>query len=385
MLTDWVSLAGPKSEHSSPLTDSSSPEMSKTKDYDSGLPTTVATAGKKRGSTVVASMVWTKTNPTMSSAVVEMKPKSRVSFVNVEPEEALEKDWPTQCALYYKGSPWQPEHSEDFSDAASALSHFALRNMLKGRRRCSNVLLWTSHLLDTNARIKQTFTAYPHCDGPRRIEIEDRYCLEWAFIAFTDDRSGTKLPPMKSKDMSEEDERLMKALKKIVQMGYHVDVWTCRDDENWNFDMDCIRDFGMKKLVAQRYTEPENIGRRERYKAFIQHRVSGFLQADIDLLQKSLEEEGGDQKGHRDDEDDDDYDYAYDGYEHEADDALNRHDKVQSRAQVESASDLHGHLDHRDETTAKSEEEDDDEEEASQRTEISVDTEDLDMADRLGV
>lgn len=325
-----------------------------------------------------------KTKPAMYSTVVEMKPKSKVTFVNVEPKEALEEDWRTKCTLYYKGSPWQPEHSEDFSDAASALSHFALRNMLNGRRRCSNVLLWTGQVLDTNARIKQTFTAYPHCDGPRRVEIEDKYCIEWAFIAFTDELKSTKLPPMKSKDMSEEDERLMMALKKIVQMGYHVNVWTSRDNENWNFDMDCIRDFGMKKLVAQRHTEPENIERQERYKAFIQHRVSGFSQADIDILQKSSEEEGNDQRDDRDDEDDDDYDYAHDGYEHQADDALRHQDQSQSRAQVESASDLSGHLEHRDETVAKSEDEDD-EEEASQGTEISVHTEDLDMADRLGV
>lgn len=344
-----------------------------------------ASVETKTHSPAVVAITEPKAKPALSSAVTEWKPKSKVAFVNV-PNEGCQEDWATQCALYYKGSPWQTEQTEIFPDAASALSHFALRNMLQGRRRCSNVLLWTGQIPYTTPRTKQTFTVYPQYDGPRRIEIEEKYCLEWAFIAFTDGSKGTKLPPMKSKELSEEDERLMAALKNIIQMGYRVDVWTCRDNENWDFDVDCVRDFGMKKMVAQRQQDAETIERRERYEAFIRHGVAGFSQDDINLLSSKLDED-------RDDEEEDDYDYAYDGYEHEADGARQSRAHVQAQTQAEPDSESNGYLEHQEETATEDRTDGDSDSlssdgsespESPESPEISIHSEDLDMAARLG-
>lgn len=321
----------------------------------------------KNHSPVAAAITKLKLKSALSSAVTDMNPKPKVAFIN-GPAEEPQDEWVMQCALYYKGSPWQAERTETFSDAAAALSHIALRDMLNGRRRCSNVLLWTGQIPYTTPRTKQTFTVYPQYDGPRRIEIEEKYCLEWAFIAFTDGSKGTKLPPTKSKDLSEEDQRLMAALKNVIQMGYHVDVWTCRDNENWNFDVDCVRDFGRKKMVTERQQNAEAVERRERYEAFIRHGVAGFSQDDIDLLFNKLHQD-------RPVEEEDDYDYAHDAYEHEADGA--------QKTRVEPDSELCGFLEHQEEIITD-DGADGDCEESSEGPEISIHSEDLDMATRLG-
>lgn len=343
--------------------------------HELGSPVVLATdeLNVKPSLPVAAVTTELKAKSALSSAVSELKLKPKVAFINVPAEE---EDWTIQCALYYKGSPWQTERTETFPDAASALSHIALRDMLSGRRRCSNVVLWTGQIPYTTPRTKQTFTVYPHYDGPRRIEIEEKYCLEWAFIAFTDGSKGTKLPPMKSKELSKEDKRLMSALKNVIQLGYHVDVWTCRDNENWQFDVDCIRDFGMKKMVAERQQDAETIARRERYEAFIRHGVAGFSQDDINLLFNKLHED-------RDDEEEDDYDYAHDAYEHEADDVQQSQVHTQTQTQAAPDSELHGYLEHQEETIT---EEGDvgDAEESSEGPEISIHSEDLEMAARLG-
>lgn len=309
----------------------------------------------------------------------ETKLVKKVSIVDPGVDNSSDEDWRIRCSLFYKGSAWVQEHREVFPDACSAISHFAFQNM-RGEYRWSNVMLWTGEIPYTCPRTKQTFTAYPHSDGPRRIEIEDKYCLEWAFIAFTDGKKPTRLPPVKSKDLSEEDERLMSALTQIRLMGYHVDVWTCRDSENWDFAMEYVREFGMDEYVAEKFKGSEYIERRERYEAFIQHGVAGFSQDDITLLDKIQSQDSQAKSGIESEEE---YDYANDGYEYDDDDDDYEHisgPEPQPQPQPESKSDLNGILEHQ-ETIAEDETKDHDE--TSGTLEISVDSEDLDMAARL--
>lgn len=306
----------------------------------------------------------------------ERKPVKKVSIAEPGVGNEVDQSWQLKCTLLYKGSAWLPEERFVFPDAASALSHFAAKNLV-GQRRWSNVVLWTGEIPYTRPKTKQTFTAYPFYDGPRRIEIEDKYCLEWAFIAFTDKKTATKLPPLRSKDLSKEDERLVTALTKIRFMGYHVDVWTCRDSESWDSAIEMVRDFQMKKYVADQFRAPEYIERRKRYEAFIRHGVAGFSRDDIVLLDK-IQNEG--EAARLDAGSEDDYDYANDGYEHDGDD-FEHVVAPTSQPKTEEEPEFHGFLEHQEETIH--EDDSKGEEKPSENTEISVDPEDLDMAARL--
>lgn len=319
---------------------------------------------------VLAAAAATKPKSSMSPATAEKELKPKVAFASPETAEESREKWRTECVLYFKGSPWKPERREAFPDASSALSHFALHNMEGERQHFSNVLVWIGEISYTTPRTKQTFIIYPHYDGPRRVEIEENYCLEWAFIAFTDDSKPTKLPPMKSKDTSAEDERIMAAVRSIADMGYHVDVWTRRDSANWDFDIDCVRDFGLVKLVADRQQNPENLERRERYEAFIRHGVSGFSQDDIKLLDNALHK-AKDEQADQNADYDDDYDYADDGYECKVE--CESPSPPQIQLQTECGSDLDGFLEHQEETITE-----------DRVDGITESSEDLDMAYRLG-
>lgn len=296
--------------------------------------------------------------PDMSPVAVEVKiSKPKVAFVNGEPatiepvnthtSKKPEDEWRTLCALYYKGSPWQQDRIQVFPDASSALSHVALHSMLGDRtRRCSNVLLWTGEIAYTTPRTKQTLTIYPHYEGPRRIEIEEKYCLEWAFLAFTSDPKSTQLPPMEGRDLGEEDPRLMAAIQTVSERGYHVDVWTCRDSEEWDFDIDSVRVYDIKKAAAERLQDPERLKRRARYEAFIRHGVSGFSRDDINFLDDILERElQGDQHIEREN----DYDYADDGYELQVDGTQ------KSAPRTEPELEFNGFLEHQEETIIEDE------------------------------
>lgn len=361
-------------------------KLEKSSDIMFSSPVGLGASGTKAKSPVVAAAVAMKPKSLMSPAMADKEPKPKVAFASVETEKESREEWRIKCALYFKGSPWRKERSEVFPDASSALSHFALHNMASERQNCSNVLLWIGDIPYTTPKTKQTFIIYPHYDGPRRIEIESKYCLEWAILAFTDDSKPTKLPPVKSKDMSAEDERLMAAVRNIADMGYHVDVWTCRDSSNWDFDIDCIRDFGLVKVVAKRQQDPESLERRERYEAFIRHGVSGFSQDDIKLLDNALHEDVQDEHVDQSGEYEDDYDYADDGYEEEVDVEEQSQSQSQSQSQPQSQTecgpDLDGFLEHQEETIT--EDRGDGMNEPSEDSEISSHTEDLDMADRLG-
>lgn len=276
----------------------------------------------------------------------------KASPVRLELSSKTEDQWRTQCALYYKGSPWQQDRFVIFPSASSALSHVALHNMLNERRRCSSVLLWTGDISYTNPQTKQTLTIYPHYEGPRRIEIEEKYCLEWAFLVFSNDPKSTRLPPMEGRNLEEEDPRLMTAIKALSDRGYHVDVWTCRDNEEWDFDIDCVRGFDTK-AATERLQNSDCLKRRARYEAFIRHGVSGFSEDDISILDDILEKEqqvdeqtAGEtaQQNDLDVERQSDFDYIHDGCGVEVNGAQ------QFRQQTESEPEFNGFLEHQEET-----------------------------------
>lgn len=293
----------------------------------------------------------------------EKKPAKKVSIAEPKLGDEIDQGWRMKCALLYKGSAWLPEERFVFPDAASALSHFAVKN-LAGQRRWSNVVLWTGEIPYTHPRTRQTITAYPLYDSPRRIEIEDQYCLEWAFIAFADKKTATKLPPVRSNDLSE-DRRLMAALTKIRFMEYQVDVWTCHDSKSWDSAMKMVRDLKMKKYVADQFRTPEYVERRKKYEAFIRHGTAGFSRDDLALLDRI---QNGDEADELDVSSEEEYDYANDGYEHDGDD-FELVFAPTSQPQPGNEPELHGFLEHQEESI----DEDD----------SKGDEEDLDMAARL--
>lgn len=301
------------------------------------------------------------------------EPTKKVSIAEPEVGDESDQSWRMKCVLLYKGGAWLPEERFVFPDASAALAHFAIKNLV-GQRRWSNVVLWTGDIPYIRPRTKQTFTAYPLYDRPHRIEIEDKYCLDWAFVVFVDNKTAAKLPPIRSKDLSKEDGRLLTALAKICSMGYHVDVWTCHDSESWDSAMEMVRDFKMKKCVADQFRTPEYIERRKRYEAFIRHGIAGFSRDDIVLLDNIRNE---DEANRAETSSEEDYDYANDGYEHDSDDfELVFAPKSQMQPREES---FHGFLEHQDESIA----EDNDKDTPSDNTETNADAEDLDMAARL--
>lgn len=194
------------------------------------------------------------------------------------------------CDLYYKGTPWQPGYKKDFPDTTSALSHFALRHILSDCRDCSSTLLWTSDIRMPQLQVNQTFTVYPPIDGPLRAAIRKKYDLRRAIITFANDSSSTK-----SIELCDEDERLMIAIRNIISMGYHVDVWTDLDNAEWDVDLalaevELGRDLKEEAHVrnasrsASVFLDPQHLERRERYEVFVGHGVTGFVQADLELL-----------------------------------------------------------------------------------------------------
>lgn len=311
--------------------------------------------------------------PTMPD---EKKLIKRVSISEPDVGDDPDRSWHTKCALLYKGSAWHPEERFVFPDAASALAHFAAKNLV-GQRRWGNVILWTGEIPNARPRTRQTFTAYPLHDGPRRIEIEDKYYLDWAFIAFADKKTAAKPTPNRSKDVSKEDARLATALTEIRFMGYHVDVWTCRDSDSWDSAMRRARNVKTTKYVAGLFRTPEYDQRRKKYEAFIRHGVAGFSRDDIARLDKIQNE---DEATRRDASSEEDYDYADDGYEHDGEE-FELIFVSSSQPRPEEEPEFHGFLEHQEETII----EDDGkaEEKLNENAEIDVDPEDLDMAARL--
>lgn len=220
----------------------------------------------------------------------------KVAIANVTRDKQPLEPWHALCDLYYKGTPGQPEHKKSFVDASAALSQFALRHMLSEKCDCSNTLLWTSEIQMEESLVSQTFTVYPVIDGPKRKEMHQNYDIHWAIITFTDERFNTK-----TADLHEVDKRLMMAIRNVVSMGYHVDVWNSLDEDAWHMDLmlaeaELARDSTMGRHISSStrnpsvFLNPQHLERRKKYEALVQHGVAGFLQADLDFLDGSWNE-----------------------------------------------------------------------------------------------
>lgn len=216
-----------------------------------------------------------------------------VAIASVTAAKKFSEPWRILCDLYYKGTPWKSELKKTFSDANTALSQFALRHILTDQRDCSNTLLWTSEIQMAKLQVNQAFTVYPLIDGPKRTEIQKNYDLHWAIIAFT---NGPPTPNANTL-MREEDKRLTMAVRNIISMGYHVDVWTYVDDDGWYVDLilaeaELARKPTEDKHVRRSSRSPsvlldsQHLDRRRRYEFFLRDGVPGFLQADLDLFDK---------------------------------------------------------------------------------------------------
>lgn len=306
----------------------------------------------------------------------ETKPPNQVSIAEPEAGDEPDPSWRTKCVLLYKGTAWLPEEQSVFRDASEALSYFVVNNQAKnliGQPRWNNVVLWTGDIPYTRPKTKQTLTAYRFQDGPHRMKIDDKNCLDWAFIAFIDKKNAKKLSPIRSKHLSKEDERLMTAVATIrATRFHHLDVWTCHDSESWDSAMEMVRDFKMKKYVADQFRTPEYTELRKKYEAFIRYGVAGFSRDDITLLDKIGNADDANEPGTSSEED---YDYANDGYEHDSDDfefVFAPKSQLQPRDEP-----LQGFLEHH------VEEEDTEEDKPNNKAEIRADEEDLDMAARL--
>lgn len=275
------------------------------------------------------------------------KPSSTVTKASVSACKKPLEPWRILCDLYYKGTPWQPEHKKSLPDAASALSQFALRHMLSEHRDCSNTLLWTSEVQMTQVRVKQTFTVYPLIDGPLRTKIQKNYDLPWAIINFTNGPSTTS-----STTLHYGDERLMMAIRNIISMGYHVEVWTYLDDDEWDVDLKLAKAELARNEEAHIRTptrnrrvllDPQHIQRRRKYDVFVRHGVAGFSQADLDLLDKLQPEQLCRVLV------DDDFVILGVGHSHNIEPAR----LPQSQSQKRTGSELMGFLEHTEETIAE--------------------------------
>lgn len=286
-----------------------------------------------------------------------------------------EPNWSIRCGLYYKGNPWQSEVLGGFKNAGDALFHFALHHMSAKRRRTSNVLLWTGDSGSLYPGFPQTFTIYPHYDGPKRCSLEKSYSFHWALIAFTDQSERCMIPPEESwaKSMPG-DNRLLGAVRKINIMGYHVDIWTMEDNENWDYDLDTISSFGRKEELKDWTKERED--RRERYRAFCQRGVAGFSTKDLSLLDGALNEIIEQRVNQKPDSDKDydamaseeDYVLVEDGYEEE---------RETDPSPTYTDSELDGFLDHQEQTITEFSDD------QSEDTEITVHPEDMDSKHSL--
>lgn len=234
-------------------------------------------------------------------------PKGCNSWLHMEP-------WQIVCDLYYKGTPAMPEYKKGFSDAPSALAHFALRHMLSESRDCSPTLLWTRDRQETcggKPRVHQAFNVYPLIDGPRRIELAKQPVnLHWAIITFTDGP-----PTVKSTDLDWEDGRLMAAVHNITSMGYHVDVWSSYDDNGWRFDIreaesqhrQVVQEKTPLTDQADVFSSPIYLEHRERYEACMRHGLAGFTQEELTHLDTMQNEILHAQQPHKEPSSEDDY------------------------------------------------------------------------------
>lgn len=178
-----------------------------------------------------------------------------------------------KCDIHYPFIPSTPSRTERFEDTVGALSNYSLNNMLCGNPEYSNVILWTLHTSVTSpSRVQQSFTVLPKYLKPDRNALGTTY--QWAIIVFRHGPAPSRLPS----SVRQHEGLLQSAAEEVVNMGYHIDVWTKSDNYCW-------REAKLQALGNENCQGPDQ-SLREKYHAMIGHGIPGFSIEEIEIIEK---------------------------------------------------------------------------------------------------
>ncbi|KAK7711301.1 hypothetical protein SLS64_005323 [Diaporthe eres] len=199
--------------------------------------------------------------------------RAETKIRNVSQE--LQSSFGMKCDVYYPLIPSAPSRTEHFEDMGAALSNYCLNNMLYGNPEYSNIILWTMHTSMTSpSKVQQSFTVLPNYLKPDRYALGTTY--QWAIIVFRNGPAPSRVPCA----VRQEEKALQATVAKIVNMGYHVDVWTKSDNYSW-------REAKLEALGTGDYHGPDQ-SLREKYQAMVSHGIPGFSCHEIQTFDEML-------------------------------------------------------------------------------------------------
>lgn len=180
-----------------------------------------------------------------------------------------------KCDVHYPLIPSAPSRTEHFEDTVAALSNCCLNNMLCENPEYSNIILWTLHTSMTSlSKVHQSFTVLPSYLKPDRDALGATY--QWAIIVFRNDSAPSRV----SSAVRQHEKALQAAVDKIVNMGYHLDVWTKSDNYSW-------REAKLQASGTRDCQGPDHL-LREKYQAMVGHGILGFSSHEIQTFDEVL-------------------------------------------------------------------------------------------------
>lgn len=180
-----------------------------------------------------------------------------------------------KCDVHYPLTPSAPSRTEHFEDTGAALSNYCLNNMFYGDPEYSNIILWTLHTSMTSpSKVQQSFTVLPNYLKPDRYALGTTY--QWAIIVFRNGPALSRVPCA----VRQQEKALQAAVAKIVDMGYHVDVWTKSDNYSW-------REAKLEALGTGDCHGPDQ-SLREKYQAMVGHGIPGFSCHEVQTFDEVL-------------------------------------------------------------------------------------------------
>lgn len=180
-----------------------------------------------------------------------------------------------KCDVHYPLIPSAPSRTEHFEDTTAALSNYCLNQMLCGNPEYSNVVLWSLHTSMTSpCKMQQSLTVLPNYLKPDRNGLGTTY--QWAIIVFRNDPAPSRVPSA----VRQNEKVLQIAVANIVDMGYHIDVWTKLDNYCW-------RESKLQALGDGDCRGPDQ-SLREKYQAMVGHGIPGFSFHEIQTIDDVL-------------------------------------------------------------------------------------------------
>ena len=180
-----------------------------------------------------------------------------------------------KCDVHYPLIPSAPSRTEHFEDTTTALSSYCFNNMLCGNPEYSNVILWTLYTSTTlPSKVQQSFTVLPNYLKPDRDALDTTY--QWAIIVFRNDPAPSRVPSA----ARQHEQFLQAAVAKVVNMGYHIDVWTKSDNYGWRE--------GKLQALGTRDCQGPDQSLREKYQAMAGHGIPGFSPHEIQTIDELL-------------------------------------------------------------------------------------------------